>query len=85
MSRQERSIRVGKLLKMIEDKKFIRSKEDLPFSKYINNSVQEYNDSYNEYYESIIQQRFEQVLEYSSWSRETSDQSKLINLYKLHH
>ena len=32
MSQQERGLRVGKLLKMIEDKKFIHSKEDLPFS-----------------------------------------------------
>ena len=84
MSRQERSIRVGKLLKLIEDKKFIRCKEDLPFSKYVNDSVQEYNDNYNEYYDSIIQQRFQQILEYSSWSSETSDPSKLIDLYKLH-
>jgi len=84
MSQQERGLRVGKLLKMIEDKKFIHSKEDLPFSKYVNDSVQEYNDNYEKYYESIIQQRFQQVLEYSSWSSETSDPSKLIDLYKWH-
>ncbi len=84
LSQQELSLSVGKLLKMIEDKKFIQSKEDLPFSKYVNDSVQEYNDNYKKYYESIIQQRFQQVLEYSSWNRETSDPSKLIDLYKLH-
>ena len=84
MSQQERGLRVGKLLKMIEDKKFIHSKEDLPFSKDVNDLVQEYNENYKKYYESIIQQRFQQVLEYSSWSSETSDPSKLIDLYKWH-
>ena len=85
ITEEERVLHVGKLLKMIAAKEFIDSKDELPFSSYVNNLIHEFNDKYNNYYEAIIQQRFEQVREYSSWSTESKDPGSLINLYKLHY
>ena len=85
ITEEERVLHVGKLLKMIAAKEFIDSKDKLPFYSDLNDLIHEFNDKYNNYYEAIIQQRFEQVREYSSWSTESKDPGSLINLYKLHY
>lgn len=80
---EERTLFVGRILRMLENKSFVKNVEDLPFPEGIKVKFDELNHEYNSYYETMVELRLEKLREYSSWI-EGSNVDEYLKFYKLH-